>query len=67
MAKIGKFSTGLKGSVKDAGSPYGQSNKGWDARSNMMNEMKTLEPRQRPAPGYVGAAKDPEMMRPRSK
>ncbi len=39
MAKIGKFSSGLKGSVKTAGSPYGQSNKGWDARSSMMGSF----------------------------
>lgn len=34
MAKLGKFSSGL-GTPKTAGSPYGQSNKGWGGRSKM--------------------------------
>lgn len=59
MAKIGKFSTGFKGSVKQSPSPYGQSNKGWDGRSNEMSSMKTMEPRQKPKRTYVGAAPDP--------
>jgi hypothetical protein len=62
MAKLGKYSTGFS-EPKKAGNPYGMSNKGAAAATNMMSEFKTMEPRQRPAPGYVGAAKDPELKR----
>ncbi len=38
MAKIGKYSS--KMSVpKTAGSPYGQSNKGWGGRSSLMGDF----------------------------
>ncbi|MDJ0828132.1 MAG: hypothetical protein QNJ16_21870 [Rhodobacter sp.] len=56
MAKIGKFSTGLKGAAKEAGSPYGQSNKGYEARSNEMGVYNSIENRQKPAPTSAGAA-----------
>lgn len=37
MAKLGKWSTGLGSGPKMAGNPYGQSNKGYDARQNLMS------------------------------
>jgi hypothetical protein len=65
MRKKGKYTKSMA-EPKMAGAPYGQSNKGWDARQNMMKEMMEMEPRQRPKAGYVGAAPDPQMKRPRS-
>lgn len=56
MAKIGKFSTGLKGSPKSATSPYGESNKGLAASKNMMSDFNKMEPRQQPRKPYAGAA-----------
>lgn len=56
MAKIGKFSTGLKGAAKMSGSPYGESNKGYEGRQNMMGAMNAMEPRQKPKPTVAGAA-----------
>ena len=44
MAKIGKYSTGLSGSAKTAPSPYGQSNKGYEAKSSLMGEMAKSAP-----------------------
>jgi hypothetical protein len=67
MAKIGKFSTGIKGSPKNAGSPYGMSNKGWDQRKNMTSTMMDMEPRQKPRDAYVGAANETKAKLPRSK
>lgn len=63
MAKIGKFSTGFKGSVKPSPSPYGQSNKGWEGRSNEMASMNKMEPRQKPKKTIAGAAPDPTQHR----
>lgn len=61
--KIGKYSTGLKGAAKMAGSPYGQSNKGTAAVKNEMAAFHEMEPRQKPKPTYVGAAPDPTVHR----
>jgi len=44
MAKIGKYSTGLSGAAKMAGKPYGQSNKGWEARKSLTGEMTKSAP-----------------------
>lgn len=44
MAKIGKYSTGLKGDAKVAGSPHGQGNKGHAARKSLMGEMAKSAP-----------------------
>jgi len=66
MAKLGKFSTGLGGSVKDAGSPYGESNKGYDARSGLKFEegikmVKGSTAQGNPAPAVTGRKSGPRM------
>ena len=67
MAKLGKWSTGLSGSAKNAPSPYGMSNGGYDKRSNMSAAFdKPVDPRGVATKGYVGAAKDPQLQRKRA-
>lgn len=44
MNKIGKYSTGMSDKCKAAPSPYGQSNKGTDAKSSLMGEMAKSAP-----------------------
>ena len=39
MAKIGKYSTGLRGNASMSGGDIGQGNKGYGAKRNMMAEM----------------------------
>jgi hypothetical protein len=40
MGKIGKYSSGLSGSAKNAPAPYGLSNGGYEKRQNMMAETE---------------------------
>jgi len=57
MNKIGRYSTGLKGSPPKS-APFKDCNGGYEKRTNGMADFNAMEPRQKPRPTYAGAAAD---------